>query len=454
MNIQEKIKQMDVVNYYLHFTTPTTQKKEKLKKLQKESKVLMKDYIWQEEPFHLQMKPDESIFGKTKFRDNIDDEWFIVYILIELTKNNQDIAFQIQDIDGEFLLIESEQFIPDWINPENAKNRVFIFKGKVHIIPISPSDPSEIDLFTDDDLKSSLEISKSIELLNSDLKTEASKQIQITILKRIPETNLHHVRCFIPKKIAKILQFDPQYISKAVNSFFYRTPDTMKCLSKLKLFNDDFIMYRISFTRCLYAQLKNPPFNLPKSLNKMPPNYHKDYLAYFLGYRLTCGFEMYFNENTTSLKELESKLMNYTFNEPTSIPSDDSEEWMNVYNEATEKISNKEALGDDMIKKMKQFFSSESSIDGVEFDKDTILNNIFNMNEDEMTSEMKEYMNALDDELKEYGILDDEENDVELNLLQNMLEGYKSQSGEAGPISSLFQQMGLDLPDDLDDSQF
>jgi hypothetical protein len=452
MNIQEQINQMDIVTYKLHFTQ-NKNKKEKLEKLKKESTLIINDYIWQEEPFQLELHTSENYFeGKTKYRDNIDDEWFIVFVLLELSKLNEDIACQIEDSDGQFLLIESEQHIPEWINPENSQNRVFIHKGRIHIIPISPSDPSEIDQFTN--TQTNLSISSAISILNSNVKTEASKEIQMSILKRIPEKDHHHVRCFIPKKVAQFLQFNPQLVSKAVNSFFYRTPDTMKCLSNFKLFKDDYIMHRVTFTRCLFAQLKNPPFQLPRSMNNLPPKYHKDYLAYFLGYRLTCGFEMHFNENLTLLKEMETNINKISFQESKTFPPDDSEEWLNIYNEASEKITNKEKLGDDIVNKMKQFFSSESSIDGIEFEKDSKLKNMLNMDDEEITPEMKEYMNAMDQELKEYGLIDNENDDIDLNLLQNMLEGFKSESGDAGPISNLFKQMGLDLPDDLDESPY
>ncbi|XP_016079518.1 PREDICTED: protein ecdysoneless homolog [Miniopterus natalensis] len=48
-------------------------------------------YIWQNQPFNLKYKPGKGgvpahIFGMTKFGDNIEDEWFIVYIVKQITK--------------------------------------------------------------------------------------------------------------------------------------------------------------------------------------------------------------------------------------------------------------------------------------------------------------------------------------------------------------------------------
>ena len=36
--------------------------------------------------------------------------------------------YSIQDVDGEFLLIESALHIPDWLKPETAENRVSSFE--------------------------------------------------------------------------------------------------------------------------------------------------------------------------------------------------------------------------------------------------------------------------------------------------------------------------------------
>ncbi|EPY89449.1 protein SGT1 [Camelus ferus] len=48
-------------------------------------------YIWQNQPFNLKYKPGKGdvpahMFGMTKFGDNIEDEWFIVYIVKRITK--------------------------------------------------------------------------------------------------------------------------------------------------------------------------------------------------------------------------------------------------------------------------------------------------------------------------------------------------------------------------------
>lgn len=39
-----------------------------------------------------------------------------------------------QDEDGDFLLIEAAQSLPDWMDPEVMKNRFFLWQGHFHVI--------------------------------------------------------------------------------------------------------------------------------------------------------------------------------------------------------------------------------------------------------------------------------------------------------------------------------
>jgi hypothetical protein len=46
------------------------------------------------------------LFGRTCVGDNIEDEWFIVYLLQLLTRHRADVTVGVRDADGQFLLIE------------------------------------------------------------------------------------------------------------------------------------------------------------------------------------------------------------------------------------------------------------------------------------------------------------------------------------------------------------
>lgn len=60
----------------------------------------IKDYIWQQEPFRLAVCSDRSseypphIGGSTKFGDNIEDEWFIVFLLSRLSRQYPELTIR------------------------------------------------------------------------------------------------------------------------------------------------------------------------------------------------------------------------------------------------------------------------------------------------------------------------------------------------------------------------
>ncbi|KAA3675906.1 uncharacterized protein DEA37_0011237 [Paragonimus westermani] len=97
------------------------------------------DYPWYNERFRLDLsacvgftKPILS--GSVNFGESIEDEWFIVWLLMQITGLDPSVVIQVSDDDGEFLLIETAEGLPKWINPENAVNRVWIFRGQMGLL--------------------------------------------------------------------------------------------------------------------------------------------------------------------------------------------------------------------------------------------------------------------------------------------------------------------------------
>jgi hypothetical protein len=62
--------------------------------------------------------------GQTSYGDSVEDEWLIVYIMLELSKQYTSAWIRITDTDGEFLLIEAANVLPSWLNPEVGGFRV------------------------------------------------------------------------------------------------------------------------------------------------------------------------------------------------------------------------------------------------------------------------------------------------------------------------------------------
>ncbi|NXB33479.1 ECD protein, partial [Eulacestoma nigropectus] len=263
---------------------------------------LLAAYVWQRQPFRLRCVPRRGetpahIGGTTLFGDNVEDEWFIVYLVQEITREFPGLAARIDDNDGEFLLIEAADFLPKWLNPENSENRVFFYKGELHIIPLSEIPEQGCDLSAPCPT-----ISQALALLST--RSEeflAAESIRAAVNKRIdgyPEkiqASLHRARCFLPAGIAAVLRQRPSLVAAAVQAFYLRDPgDLRACRRPFRTFPaEQRVMALVTFTRCLYAQLVQQKF-VPdrRSGYTLPSPSHPQYRAYELGMKLAHGFEI------------------------------------------------------------------------------------------------------------------------------------------------------------------
>ncbi|XP_075697645.1 protein ecdysoneless homolog isoform X2 [Rhinoderma darwinii] len=261
---------------------------------------VLADYIWQNQSFNLKYKSRKGdvpahIGGITHFGDNIEDEWFIVYLIKQITKDFPELAARVEDNDGEFLLIEAADFLPKWLKPENSSNRVFFYRGKLCIIPLQQD---EGDLA---DPASSMNLSQALVLLSAHPEAfAATESIAKPINRRIngyPEKirdSFHRAHCLVPAKIAAILKVRPQLIAAAVQAFYLRDPIDLKTCRTFHHFRPELrVLTSVTFTKCLYAQVSQQRFHADKrSGYSLPALTHPQYKAHELGMKLAHGFEM------------------------------------------------------------------------------------------------------------------------------------------------------------------
>lgn len=262
---------------------------------------LTSDYIWQHEAFSLSISDDDLIphlHGKVRFGDNLNDEWFVVFLLFRLSFSFPSLSIRVWDSDGEFLLIEAAFHLPRWLNPENSDNRVFVRQNEVHIIPRKkfPSPPG---------LKDALKL-----LIEHPEVTRASDSVQSAVKGRIsdyPERarrNVHQVRVRVPVSVAQVLRHEPCLISLAVEGFYDRDIDTMKFAAKMEKFlpkgtGEELVLVSVKMSRAMYAQLVQQKFQAPKCypMPPMPPRTDQGtYMEAELGMKITCGFEMMYQQ--------------------------------------------------------------------------------------------------------------------------------------------------------------
>ncbi|XP_053307281.1 protein ecdysoneless homolog [Spea bombifrons] len=261
---------------------------------------LLAPYIWQNQPFNLGYKAKKGntpahIGGITYFGDNIEDEWFIVYLLQETTKEYPELAARVEDNDGEFLLIEAADFLPRWLKPENSSNRVFFYHGKLCIIPLR-QDGLELP-----DQATSIDVSQSLSLLAAfSEKLLATESVSKALRRRLEgypdkiKDSLHHARCYVPAGIAAVLKERPHLVSAAVQAFYLRDPIDLKACRIFRHFPPETrVLSSVRFTKCLYAQLSQQRFQPDKrSGYTLPELSDPRYKACDLGMKLAHGFEI------------------------------------------------------------------------------------------------------------------------------------------------------------------
>ncbi|XP_050832471.1 protein ecdysoneless homolog [Serinus canaria] len=280
---------------------------------------LLASYVWQRQPFRLRYVPRRGgtpahLGGTTVFGDNVEDEWFIVYLLREITREFPGLAASIDDNDGEFLLIEAADFLPKWLNPENSENRVFFYKGELHIIP--PLEPLEEGWALSAPCPT---VPQALALLTTRAEEFlAAEPIRAALNKRIhgyPEkiqASLHRARCFLPAGIAAVLRLRPSLVAAAVQAFYLRDPsDLGACRRPFRTFPaEQRVMVLVTFTRCLYAQLVQQQF-VPdrRSGYTLPAPSHPQYRAYELGMKLAHGFEILCSKSSKAAPDAKRKVL-------------------------------------------------------------------------------------------------------------------------------------------------
>ncbi|GBP19850.1 Protein ecdysoneless [Eumeta japonica] len=226
-----------------------------------------------------------------------------------ITKEYKDLIVQINDNDGEFLLIEAAEVLPSWANPETTENRVYIYNSEIHIIP-----PDIADLDKHLTIQEAL-----IKITQCPSRTCASPEIQQSINKRIENyllghvSNIHRAIVTLPVSLASLLKLKPTLIAPIVIAYCNYDAIDAKICKNITL--KDHVSTTISFTKCLYAMLMHS--KLLVNIKNIDPRL-KDDKKSCLGLKLCCGFEIlvsHSSKDTFATKEWNIYLTSLKNNE-------------------------------------------------------------------------------------------------------------------------------------------
>ena len=323
---------------------------------------LLKGFIWQRETFKLSLEREDGrsfLRGRTNYGDSVEDEWLIVYILRELSKQFPHIWIRITDTDGQFLLIEAANALPRWLNPEIADFRVWLNSGKLLIVPLEAPDGQLIEA-----KQGSLNLNEALNIVED----QTSKLLHLPAveaeafyrLQKYPKQlsdSLHYALLTIPRKLAYILHENPAYISAAVEAFYLRDPIALRPLqvpnhADLHFPPTDLVTVSVKFTKVGYAQLKSQQFAAPASWADFAfaKRETKSRDRAEMGMKATCGFEMLMsdpqNQDKKAVREIATLLDDIRTGQddlPTDteinkwVAQEDDEAWLDINFEDFEK---------------------------------------------------------------------------------------------------------------------
>ncbi|BFF99019.1 protein ecdysoneless [Drosophila madeirensis] len=325
----EFVREDDYVEYYIFPKMPDNLKdefqvKEKLLRIKTEimeivrELVIQRSYIWHKDEFQLQVRTgspmermlnDETnvadddedgdlpphLHGVTHYGDNIGDEWFIVYLLLEISQARGEYIARVSDSDGEFVLIEAADVLPDWASPDTCEQRAYIVNGALQLLQNSAS--------TNPDKPMPVPIALQRIRLNPTL-YRCSTEVQNVLKTRLkefliamPHYSIHRQIVEVPHSAAQLLKTRPQLVASAVRAFCDRDNEDIKALRTMKFFPPEAARVRtnVRFTRCLYAMVMHNQYTPERRLGwkitdeVSQPELYKEQI---LGVKLACGLEI------------------------------------------------------------------------------------------------------------------------------------------------------------------
>ena len=222
-----------------------------------------KGFLWHKHHFHLSTTRNRDgryyLSGSASVGDAIQDEWVVAKLVFDITTKFPGVVGRVADSDGEFLLIESAEALPDWVTPEDSDRRVFVLNGKLQIAlpPTTSKGGKNAGWYDEDALK---------QVLDTSVKTEVNAAVQQLIQHKLDgvltymRENRHCVRCLLPERAAQVIARNGELVGPAVEAFYYREPkQTGLVCGKMATFmpeGDKVVKQRATFSRVVFAQLK------------------------------------------------------------------------------------------------------------------------------------------------------------------------------------------------------
>jgi len=168
------------------------------------------------------------IYGEFIYQDSLNDEWLLTNLLWEFLTFYPDLYIHLWDSsDFEFILVESSDFIPAWLEPNNSLNRTWINDKTVLII--NPNQDLN-NLTLEEALDELLEANfKKYPAIASHLKEKLSK-INDTFL----IDTIYDLEVSLPDQVIQIFAEKPYLVSQSISEFVKESLPLNQSLKSIK----------------------------------------------------------------------------------------------------------------------------------------------------------------------------------------------------------------------------
>ena len=261
-------------------------------------------YAWTFETFCLQVKSGPlgyHLCGSLDFKDNVEDEWFLVALLLRVSGEFPELVIRVSDRDvGEILLVEAADVLPEWAQePDVMERRVFLRGGQVHLIPVA-QDPSQLTPFP-----------AAIEGIPTETLartvgaypgvTRAPERVQACVRGRCgsyPEdwsAQAHCTSALLPPDVARLVALSPRLVAYSVQHLAEevgaaRAGDLRKIRPAAA---EECRRVGLRTSRCTYAMLQSVKLRPRKKSGWVLPNQTEDHFeAAWNGYRICLGLDL------------------------------------------------------------------------------------------------------------------------------------------------------------------
>jgi len=223
-----ELSEYDVVTYYLYPTEEhDLSSTDTLATVYSTIAQFTKRWVWHRQTMTFKVSssagkegiPNWHLEGSVQCGSNVLDEWFVVALLKAITVSHSSLVAQVQDSDGELLLIEAADALPAWAQePQVAEGRVFIHQGLIHIIPVAenPASISPIPGVTPNPGVCAKVVGKYPTLSVSCDAVQAALSARLGPLPQDTSENHHSVNTLLPRPLIQLLARRPTLLTSLV----------------------------------------------------------------------------------------------------------------------------------------------------------------------------------------------------------------------------------------------